>query len=109
MSFTPFIIIGHYVFEGEVISVMSNDDRTVEATAGSEFYNYLVGLGICNDYTDRTQPSTSCIGSQADYVAWFFGGEFTTSHTGRNIGILITFLVVGRFGTWLALKWIRSS
>ena len=89
---------------------MSNDDRKVEATAGSEFYAYLVGLGICDDYTVQTLPSSSsCIGSQADYVAWFFGGEFTTRHTGRNIGILITFLVVGRFGTWLALKWIRSS
>ena len=110
MSFTPFIIIGHYVFEGEVISVMSNDDRAVEATTGSEFYSYLVRLGVCDDYAGQTPPSsTSCDGSQADYVEWFFGGEFTTAHTGRNIGILVTFLVVGRFGTWLALKWIRSS
>ena len=109
-SSVPTFIIGHYVFEGEVISVMSNDDRTVEVTPGSEFHEYLVSQGVCDGDIDQIPPSSSeCIGSQADYVAWFFGGEFTTDHIGRNIGILATFLVVGRFGTWLALKWIRSS
>jgi hypothetical protein len=90
-----------------VISVMSNDERSVEATPGSEFYDFLVSRGICND-VDQSSTAT-CIGSQSDYVDWFFGGEFTTDHIGRNIGILATFLVVGRFGTWLALKYIRSS
>jgi hypothetical protein len=96
------------------MSVMSNDDRTVEATPGSEFYDYLVGQGVCDENSiDQSLSSNTavalCVGSQSEYVAWFFGGEFNTEHTGRNIGILVTFLVVGRFGTWLALKYIRSS
>lgn len=93
------------MFEGEVVTIMSNDARTVQATFNSEFYDFLVDRGVC----DPTATDTSCMAPQSEYIEWFFGGEFTTSHIGRNFGILFVFLLVGRFGTWLALKYIRFS
>jgi ABC-type multidrug transport system permease subunit len=103
---TYYVTPGHYVLEGEIVCIMYNDARSVEATPLSDFSNYLFQQGICrNDAGDDT--SQACLGTQQDYVNWFFGGEFNPDHIARNIWILFAFLVFSRFMTWLALKFIR--
>jgi len=45
-----------------------------------------------------------CDGSFAQFVDFSFGGEYTTQNNGRNIGILILYLVAARMLQWFALK-----
>jgi hypothetical protein len=94
---------GHYVFEGEVTSIMWNDARSVEATVDSDYYDWLIDNGICSVQDD------SCLTSQKTYIQWFFGGEFTPDNIPRNIFILTGFLAFSRFSTWLALKFLKFS
>jgi hypothetical protein len=101
---TYYITPGHYIFEGEVISLMFNDFRQVKPTTGSDFYRWLVDAGTCS-----LSQGSSCIGSQKEYVLFFFGGEYTHDHLGRNAIILGAVLVLVRLLTWLALKYIRFS
>lgn len=104
---TPYVVTyyvtpGHYIFEGEITSIMDNDQREVEAIPGGEFYNYLVNLGKCVEGQDEP-----CIGFQSDYIRYYFGGEFTIDNIGRNAIILGALLVVVRVATAVALKYIR--
>jgi hypothetical protein len=101
---TYYITPGHYIFESEVTSLMFNDVRQVESTRGSEFYRWLVDAGTCS-----LRQESSCIGSQKEYVLYFFGGEYTEDHLARNAIILGAVLVLVRLLTWLALKYIRFS
>jgi len=99
---TYYVTPGHYVFEGEVTTIMWNDARYVQATTGSDYYDWLVDTGLCDP--DQTDP---CLSSQKDYVQWFFGGEFTPDNIYRNLWILAIFLALSRFATWLSLQYIK--
>lgn len=106
---TPYIVTyyitpGHYIFEGEIASIMDNEQRNVIATPGSDYYNFLIDKGNC--YEGQT---TTCEGYQSDYIEFFFGGDFTNDHISRNAIILGVILVVVRVGTWIALRYIRFS
>ena len=100
---TYYVTPGHYVLEGEVMALMNNDARSVAATEGSDFYDWLVDSGLC----DVSEEQDSCIGSQKDYVQWLFGGEFSEDNIVRNLWILAAFLAFSRFSTWLSLKFIK--
>lgn len=101
---TYYITPVHYVFEGEIASIMDNDQRNVTATPNSAFYDFLIAEGKC--YEGQDFP---CKGYQSDYIAYFFGGDFSSDHIGRNAIILGVLLVVVRLGTWIALRYIRFS
>lgn len=94
---------GHYVYEGLVTSLYHDDQRGVFADPGSEFWEYLVESGECRD-TDEV-----CVGSINQYVNVFFDNEFDIGNMNRNAIILGCVLVLTRFLTWLALKYIRFS
>ena len=100
---TYYITPGHYIFEGEVVAIMSNDARAVEANVGSEFNRWLVAENICSL---GQQP---CEGTQGDYVQYFFDGNFSEDHIGRNALILGVLLILVRLCTWLALEFIRFA
>jgi hypothetical protein len=101
---TYFITPGHYIFEGEITSIMDNDNRNVTATVGSDFYAFLVGKGICIE-----NQQSPCKGYQSDYIDFYFGGDFQADHISRNAIVLGILLVVVRLGTWYALQHIRFS
>jgi hypothetical protein len=103
-AITYYITPGHYIFEGEVTSIMFNDIRSVEAAEGGSFYEWLVDAGTC--VVDQETP---CIGSQKEFVLYFFGGEYDADHIGRNAYILGGVLVLVRLLSWFALKYIRFS
>ena len=103
-ALTYYITPGHYIFEGEIASIMDNDQRDVIATQGSDYYNFLIEKGKC--YEGQV---TGCEGFQSDYIEYFFGGDFTSDHISRNAIILGVVLLVVRLGTWMALRYIRFS
>jgi hypothetical protein len=99
-----YVTPGHYVFEGEVTTIMWNDARSVQATTNSEFYIWLLNNGICNS----DEPDL-CFSSQKDYLQWFFGGEFSPDNIYRNLWILAAFLALSRFSSWLSLQYIKFA
>jgi len=103
-SITYYITPGHYIFEGEITALMYNDLRKVKALDDGDFYQWLVNRGTCMD--GQVDP---CVGTQEEYVKYFFGGEFTEDNTARNVIILGIVLFIARFLTWVALKYIRFS
>jgi len=98
-----YICPGHYVYESMVMSIYGDDDETVLATVGSDFYVSLVEQGDCVD------GQNDCTGTVSQYVFQFFGGEFQSDHTLRNALILGGILVMARVLTWVALKKIRFA
>lgn len=101
-ALTYYITPGHYIFEGEITSIMSNDARRVIASVGGEFFDYLVDIGKCD-----VGQSQVCSALQEDYIDYFFGGEFKDENIGRNAIVLGILLVTVRLVTWLALRFIR--
>lgn len=99
-----YITPGHYVYESLVMSIFSEDDRSVIANVDSSFYNYLVDDGQCTIGSDE-----NCIGTIDEYVNVFFGFEYTADHTRRNAFILGAILLSARVLTWIALKYIRFA
>jgi hypothetical protein len=81
-----------------------NDFRQVEATEGSDYNQWLVDEGKCVEHQEDP-----CIGDQKDYILFFFGGEYTADNTTRNVIILAVVLILVRYFTWIALKYIRFS
>jgi hypothetical protein len=100
-----YISPSHYVYESLVMSLYDGDTRVVEATGGSEFFDYLVGDpdNIC------INNSTQCEGTVFQYVSVFFGDEFKRDNSMRNALILGFILALTRLLTWVALKYVRFS
>lgn len=101
---TYFITPGHYIFEGEITSIMDNEDRNVTATVGGDFFAFLVEKGKCFEGQLHV-----CKGFQSDYIEFFFGGNFTVDHVSRNAIVLGVLFVVVRLFTWIALRCIRFN
>jgi hypothetical protein len=97
-----YICPGHYVYEGMIVCLFDDDDRTVKADNGTEFYEFL---------NCTAADTTDCEGTVEEFVDAFFGGEFGGStHTRRDNAIILGFiLVITRVLTFLCLKYIRFS
>jgi hypothetical protein len=100
-----YICPAHYAYESMVFAVFHQDDRPVQASFGSEFYEFLAenkinGCGFDED---------SCIGTMSQYVDVFFGFEYSHENLLRNAIILGSVLTFARVSTWVALKYIRFS
>ena len=98
-----YITPGHYVYEGMITSIFSKDFRNVEVVEGSLFQEFLVEGGYCQ------APPADCEGTVADYVLYFFGGEYVRDNILRNVVILSCIVAIVRFLLWAALKYIRFS
>lgn len=95
-SFTYWITPGHYVYEGMILAQYWGDTRTVIASNGSEFYDWLG----CDNVPD---PDT-CAGDVTQYLWVFFGGRFKQDNTLQNIFVSALFLVLARVTTFVALS-----
>jgi hypothetical protein len=100
-----YITPGHYVYEGLVMSIFSNDERNVIANEGSAFYNYLVA----KDDPCVVGLEERCNGTISEYVNVFFGFEYSADNFRRNACILGFILLLARVLTWIALKYIRFA
>ncbi len=95
-GFTYWLTPGHYVFEGLIISQYWDDERTVEANTGSEFYNWLG--------CDQLDNGEACEGTVEQYVWVFFGSKFNQANIYLDIFVLALFLILARVVTFFALR-----
>lgn len=99
---TYWINPGHFVYEGLVMSVFYNDNRSVVVSEGSDYY---IPLGC----SDPDFPGKDCEVPVHVYVDEFFGGLFKREHNLRNALILGGILFVVRMSTFLALSRLTYS
>lgn len=83
--------------------LFGDDNRTVFANEGSEYFDYLG----CDPVTNNTD--NPCQGSVIEFVSSFFGGKFRKEHIPFNAIILAGILVVARVSTFLALKYLKFA
>lgn len=100
-AITYWITPGHYVYEGMITAMYSEDNRTVTADNGTDFYNYL-DCGAVN-------ATGVCEGTVEEFMDSFFGGLFQKDHTVRNFIILGAYLIVARVVTFVALNYLNFS
>jgi hypothetical protein len=91
---------GHYVYEGLVLALFYDDNRTVVAVNNSEFYDFLE----CGE--SNINP---CTGTIAEFIHVFFGGRFNEDNMLQNILVLALFLVTARVVTFMALRHFNYS
>lgn len=90
--FMYWLLPGHYILEGLLMTQYENDDTQIRAQLGSPFYNYL-----------NCANPTNCSGSAMAWVDSFFGGEFSSAHVPYDILYLIGVIVLTRIVTIYAL------
>jgi hypothetical protein len=108
---------GHFVYDGLITCLYRNNNDTVTADYGSQYYEYLVGIDQCSSSSASAADAAAvvCQGTAYQYVNNFFGGQFMiqySSHftsTGLNCIVLGFVLTLARLLTFLALKYIRHS
>ena len=84
-----------YALEGIIFTQFVETSTKVIATAGSPFWFFL-GCG--------SDTEAICSGSMFQYATYFFGGKFSPSNRGIDIGVLVAWNVLALFGTWFCLK-----
>jgi hypothetical protein len=105
-----YITPGHYVYDGLVTCLYRNNNDTVIADYGSDYYDYLVDIGQCGNSTVEV-----CEGTAYQYANNFFGGQFMIRYssrftsTGLNTIVLGFILALSRVLTFVSLKYIRHS
>mmetsp|Transcript_30596 Transcript_30596/g.46274 ORF Transcript_30596/g.46274 Transcript_30596/m.46274 type:complete len:113 (-) Transcript_30596:977-1315(-) len=87
------------VYESIIANSLNDDSPRIRAEFPSAFLNFLI-----EEDPKCTTDMVVCDGSFAQFVDFSFGGEYTTQNNGRNIGILILYLVAARMLQWFALK-----
>jgi hypothetical protein len=100
-AFTYWITPGHYVYEGLILAQYWGDTRTVIASDGSDFYNWLG----CADHP----PGEECTGNVTQFVWVFFGEKFNIDNEVQNVLVLALFLVLARATTFIALRAFNYS
>ena len=90
---------GHYVFEGMVMTLFSQNNNLVIATPGSTFYE---AIG-CADLS----AGAECTGTVSDFVDVFFGGRFHPDHIWYDALICGMFLVMARVATYFGLRFFN--
>uniref|UniRef100_A0A7S4MWX6 ABC transporter domain-containing protein n=1 Tax=Odontella aurita TaxID=265563 RepID=A0A7S4MWX6_9STRA len=86
-----------YALEGIVFTQFQGLNIPVKAEFGSP---YWFSLG-CTVETAETCDKTSTL---VEYADNYFGGKFSASNRGLDVGILISWNILALFGTWFCLK-----
>jgi ABC-type multidrug transport system permease subunit len=96
--FLYWMMPGHYVFEGLLVSQYRNDNTPIIASPGSAFWEFL----DCDDKI--AAGATECVGTAEQWVFASFGGEFVEDNIPWNILYLVGLAITTRVITAIALK-----
>jgi ABC-type multidrug transport system permease subunit len=97
-SWLYWVMPGHYIFEGLIVSQFDNDKTPITASPGTPFWQFLA----CDDQIEAT-----CVGTAEQWVFASFGGNFVPEHIPGNIIYLVILLVMTRIITALALAYLN--
>lgn len=89
--FAYWLMPGHYVLEGLLTTQFNNDDTQIEASVGSDFWDYL-------DCTEEP-----CYGTAEKWIFVSFGGAFTIEHVKWDIIYLFGAIIIVRLIAYIAL------
>lgn len=84
-----------YALEGIIFTQFEAISTPVDAIFGSPFWFFL-GCGAQNEDV--------CSGTMIEYATFFFGNIFSASNRGIDIGVLIGWILLALFGTFICLK-----
>ena len=84
-----------YALEGIIFTQFQEISTPV---AAEEFSPFWFSLGC------TIEDGESCSGSMIQYATFFFGGRFSASNRGMDVGVLVAWIVVALLGTWFCLK-----
>ena len=83
-----------YALEGIIFTQFEAIPIQVTAAPQSQYWYFL----DCND------GESECSASLLEFATFFFGGKFSASQRGIDIGVLVGWNLLALFGTWLCLK-----
>jgi hypothetical protein len=92
---------GHYILEGMLTSQFNGDDTQIEASAGSNFWNYLG----CEEQFEN--GAKTCTGSAQDWVFATFDGAWVPEHIPANIAYLVGMVLLMRVLTVFGLGYLN--
>lgn len=96
-SFMYWLMPGHYIFEGLIVTQFDGDETPIIASPGTPFWVYL----DCEDQI--AGGATDCIGTAEQWVFASFGGNFVPEHIPANMVYLAILFVATRIITLIAL------
>jgi hypothetical protein len=86
---------GHYIYEGLIMSQFNNDNSPIVASVGSPFYDSL----RC---TDIASQGEDCVGTAEEWIASSFP-DWSIDNVPYNILYLIGIIIITRAITYFAL------
>lgn len=99
-SFLYWVMPGHYIFEGLIVSQFEGDTTPIEASPGTPFFDF-------NNCNAVIAAGEKCFGTAEDWVFVAFGGNFIPDHLPINMTYLACLLVMTRIATALALTYLN--
>mmetsp|Transcript_27588 Transcript_27588/g.66312 ORF Transcript_27588/g.66312 Transcript_27588/m.66312 type:complete len:915 (-) Transcript_27588:593-3337(-) len=100
-KFMYWLMPGHYILEGLLVTQYAGDQTPIQASIGSPFWTYLG----CDDKVEEGQ--TECFGSAEDWVYATFDGIFVPENIPGDIAYLVGLLVFTRVVTLLGLQFLN--
>jgi ABC-type multidrug transport system ATPase subunit/ABC-type multidrug transport system permease subunit len=97
-KFMYWILPGHYILEGLLVTQFNGDETPIAASPGSPFWDYL---GCDEQIAD--EATEGCTGTAEEWVFATFGGIFIPDHIPGCIAYLVGLLVFSRIVALWAL------
>lgn len=99
-TFLYYVMPGHYIFEGLIVSQYDGDTTLIEASPGTPFWEF-------NNCDEVALAGDTCFGTAEDWVFASFGGNFVPANLPTNMAYLSSLFVITRIVTALALTYLN--
>jgi ABC-type multidrug transport system ATPase subunit/ABC-type multidrug transport system permease subunit len=96
--FMYWLLPGHYILEGLLMTQFSGDDTPIQASVGSAFWDSL----DCE--TQFAEGASECVGTAGQWVDATFAGVFSIDNVTVDIIYLVALLFCSRCLTWFGLS-----
>lgn len=99
--FMYWLLPGHYILEGLLVTQFYNDETLIMASPGTPFWNFL---GCDSEAEDS---SAECVGTTYDWILATFDGAFVIENVPKDIGYLVGIILLSRILTVFGLGYLN--
>ena len=99
--FMYWLLPGHYVLEGLLVTQFNDDATVIVADPGTPFWYYLG----CDSQTE--DAPTDCVGTAEEWVLATFEGAFLIENVPKNIGYMVGMILLTRILTVFGLGYLN--
>ena len=112
LFYAGFVVLPQNFFSFFIAGLWINASRyALEGIIFTQFQELSVNV-VPDEYSPfwfhlgckRDAVAGSCYGSMIEYATFYFGGKFSASNRGMDVGVLVAWVVLALFGTWFCLK-----